>query len=93
MAISQFRDKNIAYGVPQYVFWPQVNVNGTWSAKSVNLIHVIDTVPSPPHWMDNALTKMGLGILTQFKTFKQYFVIPPDNDDSSVNLALLAMLK
>ena len=43
--------------------------------------------------MNKPLEKIGLGLLTQLKNLKQFFVIPPDNDDSSVNLALLAMLK
>lgn len=37
--------------------------------------------------------KIGLGFLVFADGAKHYFVIPPDNDDSSVNLALLGYLK
>ncbi len=29
-AVISFRDKNRMDGIPVYVFWPQINVNGTW---------------------------------------------------------------
>lgn len=63
-------------------------MNGTWSAKSVNLVNVLKMSPSIPKYLDGFFEKIGLGILTQTKNFINYFVIPPDNDDSSVNIAL-----
>ena len=94
-AISEFRDKNSPEGLPQYVFWPQVKVNGTWSASPTNLVHTLDKfLPSnlSPKEQD-FLTKIGLRIIIGAAQVKKSFIIPPDNDDSSVNLALLGMLK
>jgi hypothetical protein len=92
-SITQFRDKNLPDGIPQYLFWPQTYVNGTWSAKSVNLIKVIDMSPSFPSSWNDWLIKHGLGIFTMVKKLADFFCIPPDNDDSGVNLALLGLMK
>jgi len=35
----------------------------------------------------------GLGIFTMVKKLPDFFCIPPDNDDSGVNLALLGLMK
>jgi hypothetical protein len=78
--------------VPIYVFWPQVKINGTWSAQATNLVGLIDliNIPKPLAILFN---KIGLQILNKLKDITKIFVIPPDNDDSSVNLALLGLLK
>lgn len=44
--LATFRDKNTPYGVPQYNFWPQNFVNGTWIAQPVNLINIANMIPS-----------------------------------------------
>lgn len=64
MAISSFRDKNTPDGVPQYTFWPQKKINGTWSAQARNLVHAVDLIPQPPKFMDKFLIKIGLSVLT-----------------------------
>ena len=70
-------------------------MNGTWSAFPTNLIYTVDKlVPdniSPR--MSDFLEAIGLGFVVTASTAKTSFVIPPDNDDSSVNLALLGFLK
>ena len=93
MGIAQFRDKNTPDGVPQYAFWPQILVNGTWSSYAKNLLNSINILPTPPPKVADFLTKIGLGILAQAKDIAKFFCIPADNDDSSVNLALLGFLK
>ena len=95
MAINQFRDKNSPSGLPQYSFWPQTLVNGTWSATPQNLFGIVNHIL--PQTMPFALIVffqlIGLGVLDFAYAAKFEFVIPPDTDDSSVNLALLAFLK
>lgn len=95
MAISDFRDKNSPPGIPKYVFWSQELVNGTWSASPHNLMKCVNIfLPFDlPPLVEFVLVKIGLGFLVFADGAKHYFVIPPDNDDSSVNLALLGYLK
>lgn len=92
MSVADFRDKNSPTGVPQYVFWPQIKINGTWSARSSNVAHTISLMTPPDSW-NKILTRLGLSVLYEFKQMFKYFCIPPDNDDSSVNLALLGIMK
>jgi len=49
--------------------------------------------PSFPASWNDWLIKNGLGILTMVKKLADFSCIPPDNDDSGVNLALLGMMK
>lgn len=91
-AIFNFRDKNTPNGIPQYSFWPQVKVNGTWSAQATNLVHSINVLPTFTPWEKKFLNIIGLSILTYAKSMSSLFCIPADNDDSSVNLALLGLL-
>jgi hypothetical protein len=93
-AISGFRDKNTEYGIPQYNFWPQRLVNGTWMAQPTNLLNVANMIPNklPQPFMFIA-EKLGLDIIIALKGLVNVFTIPADNDDSSVNLALLGALK
>ena len=44
--LASFRDKNQPFGIPQYTFWPQELLNGTWSSASVNLFALIDQIPN-----------------------------------------------
>jgi hypothetical protein len=46
--IASFRDKNQPEGVPQYTFWPQKLINGTWSSVASNLFSFIDLMPAFP---------------------------------------------
>ena len=93
VAISSYRDKNIPDGIPQYAFWSQENMNGTYSAYATNLISTINMLPNIPPLMGLFLDVIGLGIFASAKSIAKAFVIPPDNDDSSVNMALMAFLK
>jgi hypothetical protein len=93
MAISNFRDKNTPDGVPQYTFWPQVKINGTWTAQANNLVHSVNILPTPPPFLQKLLDRIGLSIIGYAKDIAKAFSIPADNDDSSVNLALLGLMK
>lgn len=75
------------------MFWPQQLVNGTWSATPINLIKVVDKMPTLPPLVADLLYVLGMGLIAGAKDFKKAFAIPPDTDDSSVNLALLGFLK
>jgi hypothetical protein len=90
--LASFRDKNQPFGVPQYTFWPQVPINGTWSSESVNLFALIDLIPNLPAKVQTYLSKHGLGLWIYAKQIKKEFCIPADVDDSSVNIALLGYL-
>lgn len=60
-ALSGFRDKNSAYGIPQYIFWPQEYSNGTWYARPTNLQNLADLWPEHmPKPIQNFLTVAGL---------------------------------
>ena len=65
MAINEYRDKNLEKGIPQYVFWPQQLINGTWSAQPTNLIKTVKkTLPRKlPFWLEIVLVEIGLGFL------------------------------
>lgn len=92
--LATFRDKNTPYGVPQYNFWPQHFVNGTWIAQPVNLINIANMIPSKlPKPIMFIFEKLGLDIIIALKDLVNVFTIPADNDDSSVNMALLGLLK
>ena len=67
MAINEYRDKNTPEGVPQYVFWPQVNVNGTWSVAPKNLLNSVYALPNFTPAAAKFLDKIGLGILAMAK--------------------------
>lgn len=83
------------------MFWPQVKVNGTWSAQPVNLVNMANMIPSKmPKFIQKILEKTGLcnyylmqGMILYLKSLVKVFSIPADNDDSSVNLALLGFMK
>ena len=91
-SIASFKDKNVPDGVPQYAFWPQVKINGTWSSRATNLVNSINLIPTFTPFEQMVFNKLGLGILNYAKDMVQFFCIPPDNDDSGVNMALLGML-
>lgn len=79
--------------MPQYNFWPQKLINGTWSSVASNLFALIDLMPDFPPEVQQFLSKIGLGIWANAKELKKQFVIPADVDDSSVNIALLGYMK
>lgn len=92
--MSTFKDKNTPRGIPQYNFWPQNLVNGTWIAQPTNLLNVANMIPSKlPKPIMFVFKKLGLDIIFAMKDLVNVFTIPSDNDDSGVNLALLGLLK
>ena len=92
--LSTFRDKNTPYGTPQYNFWPQNFVNGTWIAQPTNLLNVANMIPGHlPKPVMFLMEKLGLDIIFAMKDLVNVFTIPADNDDSGVNLALMGLLK
>ena len=70
-----------------------MNSNGSYSAYATNLINTINVLPDTPPLLQKFLDAIGLGIFGYAKDIATFFVIPADNDDSSVNLALLALMK
>ena len=65
MAIDQFRDKNSPSGLPQYSFWPQTLVNGTWSATPQNLFGIVNHIlpKKLPFALMVVFQLIGLGVL------------------------------
>jgi hypothetical protein len=47
-ALATYRDKNTPPGIPQYAFWQQLYVNGSWNPGSPNIFGFIDNVPRMP---------------------------------------------
>jgi len=98
--LSQFRDKNYAENIPIYNFWKQENVNGTWAQAPETMLNLIKSAPHIPSSFIKFLKKINLGNLAGFletfegmtQIFMYAFRIPPDVDDSSVNMALTGML-
>ena len=99
-ALSQFRDKNYPEKVPIYNFWKQDLINGTWSQSPETMVNLVKSAPKVPEYILNFLPKIHLENLKEFITtfqfmcdiFQYAFRIPPDADDTSVNVALTGML-
>eukprot|EP01116_Phalansterium_solitarium_P022581 TRINITY_DN7514_c0_g1_i2.p1 TRINITY_DN7514_c0_g1~~TRINITY_DN7514_c0_g1_i2.p1 ORF type:complete len:640 (+),score=224.14 TRINITY_DN7514_c0_g1_i2:132-2051(+) len=99
--VALFRDKNRPPSVPSYVFWPQTLVNGTWSAGSMNLVDPLAYLGKVDEFVEAVFKLMHLEELLAdaelvqmvVAIFTQAFRIPPDTDDSSVNLALGGTLR
>ncbi|EGG16616.1 hypothetical protein DFA_07594 [Cavenderia fasciculata] len=97
-AILSYKDHNRPDGSGIYTFWPQIynQTKGIYTIFPVNLLNLMNTFGS----FENAVDKVAQlfkwhGILEDMKliaqmmdTFKVAFEIPPDSDDSGVNLAL-----
>eukprot|EP01116_Phalansterium_solitarium_P003926 TRINITY_DN14774_c0_g1_i1.p1 TRINITY_DN14774_c0_g1~~TRINITY_DN14774_c0_g1_i1.p1 ORF type:complete len:644 (+),score=221.97 TRINITY_DN14774_c0_g1_i1:909-2840(+) len=100
-AVASFQDKNRPPNVPSYVFWPQTLVNGTWSAGSPNLVKPLEYLVDVDKFVEEVFKLMNLEKLFEYSEivqmvvsiFQHSFVIPPDVDDSSCNLALGGTLK
>eukprot|EP01016_Furgasonia_blochmanni_P056458 TRINITY_DN962_c0_g1_i3.p2 TRINITY_DN962_c0_g1~~TRINITY_DN962_c0_g1_i3.p2 ORF type:complete len:662 (+),score=186.69 TRINITY_DN962_c0_g1_i3:110-2095(+) len=89
-AILRYKDKNSAEGIPIYTFWPQVQDSATshWRASPDNMIHLVNLLPDIPPFLGGILEMLGLGLIAEAKSLLGAFKIPPDVDDSSINLAL-----
>eukprot|EP01120_Amphizonella_sp_Union-15-10_P013124 TRINITY_DN6057_c0_g1_i1.p1 TRINITY_DN6057_c0_g1~~TRINITY_DN6057_c0_g1_i1.p1 ORF type:complete len:627 (-),score=103.35 TRINITY_DN6057_c0_g1_i1:45-1925(-) len=101
--LVQFRDKNLpkAYTEPLYSFWQQILQNGTWTAWPTNIAEPLVEYEDLGSVIIEFLKSIGLGFLvptvkTIFEGLPKFllsaFIIPPDTDDSSCNLALGALL-
>ncbi|XP_076462140.1 uncharacterized protein LOC143294648 [Babylonia areolata] len=103
-AVGQYHDKNLGYNNSVMNFWPQVynQTTGMWESTPNNLLkafHVFDVVPVKA--LEEVLKVLGMGdaehfleeILSMRSTFERAFHIPPDFDDTFVNLGLGALLK
>lgn len=99
-ALLLFRDKNYADKIPIYNFWKQENVNGTWAQAPDTMLNLVKNAPHFSPWFLSLLRKIGLSNLADFlETFQimtgfflYAFRIPPDADDTSVNMALTGLL-
>lgn len=100
VGISEFRDKNYKEKVPVYNFWRQQLVNGTWSQSPETMLNLIKIAPHFPKFFIDFLKKVKLDNVANFlevfdfmtQVFMYAFRIPPDADDSSVNIALTGLL-
>ncbi|PRP88674.1 hypothetical protein PROFUN_02770 [Planoprotostelium fungivorum] len=98
--LERFRDKNINSGVvdgaPIYVFWSQIDKNGTWSASPDNLNRFITSGEDVLDRIGEILKGVWLpswgqeleDIASGLKMLSTAFLIPPDLDDSGCNLSL-----
>ncbi|KAL4496470.1 hypothetical protein ABPG72_014700 [Tetrahymena utriculariae] len=87
-AILEFRDKNQQEGIPSYSFWLQDYKDGTWYSYPQNLQKVAQMIKIMPDWVKNIFQKMGLSFVAVADQIVDAFHLPPDTDDSSVNIAL-----
>jgi hypothetical protein len=101
-ALLSFRDKNYSPKIPVYTFWREIfsQEKGIWSQYSGNMNKVVDLLPTFSNGFLKTLNMLGLKSLSDiFKTynglregFLHAYRIPPDTDDTSVNLGLTARL-
>ncbi|WAR15542.1 hypothetical protein MAR_005647 [Mya arenaria] len=103
LAIEEYHDKNVNYSNSLMTFWPQ-KYNATykaWSSYPYNLHHFFDLAASTNFSsFENILDKIGLHDIAEImerllKTENGYlraFQIPPDFDDTFVNLGLGSLL-
>lgn len=102
-AITKFKDKNANYTNSLMTFWPQV-YNETlkiWQSTPKNLVHFFHLADFlPVGTLENLFKKLGL---KKLESYLNYFVlikngllkvfhIPPDFDDTFVNLGLGALM-
>lgn len=62
-------------------------------SQTYGLIICQNRFKSSSNTQDYVLFFIKLGMIVYIKQMVQVFSIPPDNDDSSVNLALLGLMK
>jgi hypothetical protein len=99
-ALNLFRDKNYIDSIPVYNFWKQENINGTWSQTPDTMVNLVEMAPHFSETFINFLKTIKLDNFANFlevfegmcQIFKVVFRIPPDTDDTSVNMALTGML-
>nr|KAG5710699.1 hypothetical protein BaRGS_035101 [Batillaria attramentaria] len=102
-AIDEYHDKNTVYENSVMNFWPQKynQSTGTWQSTPRNMLRAFgffDVVPAK--LVEDFLKMIGLGdvakifqsILSMRSTFQRAFHIPPDFDDTFVNMGLGSLL-
>ncbi|XP_060587318.1 uncharacterized protein LOC132742840 [Ruditapes philippinarum] len=103
LSIEEYHNKNVNYSNSLMTFWPQ-KYNATfkaWSSYPLNLHHFFDLAASfNATTLEEILDKVGLKdiaeimerLLKSESGYLQAFMIPPDFDDTFVNLGLGALL-
>ncbi|CAG2189477.1 unnamed protein product [Mytilus edulis] len=103
-AIEQYHDRNRPYNNSIMTFWSQVynERNRTWESAPKNLLDLFDlTNKFPSKLLEDFLDLIGLKdvaeivekLLKEKDIFLQAFHIPPDFDDTFVNIGLGSLLK
>lgn len=103
LSIREYHNKNVDFANSLMTFWPQKynNTYRAWQSYPRNLRHLLDfaaTVNGTE--LDKILDKLGLHdiaeimdhLLSMNDGLKHVFMIPPDFDDTFVNLGLGALL-
>ncbi|KAH3781364.1 hypothetical protein DPMN_159191 [Dreissena polymorpha] len=102
-SIAEYHDKNVNYSNSLMTFWPQ-KYNATfkaWSSYPYNLHHFFDIAASTNFSaFEQFLDKIGLHdievimarLLASVNGYLHAFMIPPDFDDTFVNLGLGSLL-
>ncbi|GAB1602210.1 Hypothetical predicted protein [Argonauta hians] len=102
-AISQFTDRNVNYTNSLMCFWPQVynETVGMWQSSPRNLLQLLNFSDYlPMNFLEKILEGLGFDKLEQYikhlvnskSLYASAFHIPPDFDDTSVNLGLGSLL-
>lgn len=87
-ALLQFRDKNSDDGVPIYNFWSQRLENNTWTSYPQVLYDILYTYIYSPGFIKKII-EWVTGISPQeLLPALDAFRIPPDNDDTGLNLVI-----
>ncbi|XP_046550650.1 uncharacterized protein LOC124260389 [Haliotis rubra] len=104
VAIKDHRDKNLAFNNSLMTFWPQVynETLKTWDSSPRNLVDLIEaTKYLPLNWTYAELEKLGLKdieyimvrLMRSRDGYMSVFHVPPDFDDTFLNIGLGSMLK
>lgn len=102
-AIDQYRNRNVPYRNSEMTFWPQKwNATAKFYQSSPDNLFELLKFPDylPDKWIEEVLKALGLKdieaalekLLKMKDTFAAAFHIPPDFDDTFVNLGLGGML-
>ncbi|XP_071111866.1 uncharacterized protein [Haliotis cracherodii] len=103
-AIKDHRDKNVAFNNSLMTFWPQVYNESVkaWDSSPRNLVDLIEGIKYLPlNWTYAELEKLGLKdieyimvrLMRSRDGYMSVFHVPPDFDDTFLNIGLGSMLK
>ncbi|XP_067658557.1 uncharacterized protein [Haliotis asinina] len=103
-AIKDHRDKNAVFNNSLMTFWPQVynETLKTWDSSPRNLVDLIEaTKYLPLNWTYAELEKLGLKDIEDIMVrlmrsrdgYMSVFHVPPDFDDTFLNIGLGSVLK